>query len=331
MRPPVVVPLGDAGSPRTENGMIHSRVCLGAFLILVLGIMTSCSKSPMSPVRAVALNLSISNFGDIHSSLLGASSNEIYYHVQGEGASDSFGVYGPFSAPASTGTVDFTVQMPGGVGPRVLNLQLNDATGHQPFAMGAVEVDPSAAPVSDLVVELGSVTRNCYFTDESRFASINQDAYGAGSAYGFAGDNLISGNFAGPAYDIGFNCPLGAFYMMEAQDNTTNPSVNAIAYLGTGKWVDYDGVPPDSEFFPLSTQAKKAKGAPVSTLQADDVYCVKLATMPGHAWLQITDPGNMAQDDGPSFRFRVNSALPYYAYDETAVDAGGGTSCSASW
>src|ERR1700722_4639646 len=102
-------------------------LCVLGSLVIVVG----CSKSPVAPVRSVALNLSISNFGDVHSNLLGAANNEIYYHIQGEGTPDSFGVYGPFSAPASTGSVDFTVQLPGGVGTKIVNLQLNDASTHQ--------------------------------------------------------------------------------------------------------------------------------------------------------------------------------------------------------
>ena len=109
--------------------------------------------------------------------------------------------------------------------------------------------------------------------------------------------------------------------MLEAQDNYPNATKKAIAYLGKGQLVDFDGVPSDSDFFPFSTQAKNAKGAPVSTLETDDVYCVKLGTMPGHAWVQIIDPGHMTVT-GPSFRFRVNKTLPYYSYDETAADSG---------
>jgi hypothetical protein len=299
---------------------------LGSMLIVV-----GCSKSPVAPVRSVALNLSISNFGDVHSNLLGAANNEIYYHVQGDGAPDSFEVFGPFSAPASTGTVDFTVQMPGGVGHKILNLQLNDAANHQPLAVGAVDVDPSAGAVSDLVVELGSVTRNCYFVDESRRPPTGGGSpYSNGSSYGFQNDDLIQTNTAGPNYDIGFNCPATVFYMLEAQDSFASPSINAIAYMGNGQLVDFDGVPADSDFFPLSTQAKKAKGAPVSYLQTNDVYCVKLGTMTGHAWVQITDPGQMTIT-GPSFRFRVNKTLPYYSYDETIADANAPSGCSTSW
>jgi hypothetical protein len=298
---------------------------LGSLLIVA-----GCSKSPVSPARAVAVNLSISNFGDVHANLLGAPNNEIYYHVQGSGPSDSYGIYGPFSAPASTGSIDFTVNLPGGSAPKILNLQLNNAATHEPLAVGAVEIDPSAGPVGNLVVELGSVTRNCYFVDESRIPVTGgpSSPYSDGSAYGFQNDDLFGQNTAGPTWDIGFDCPLGSFYMLEAQDNYPNAQLKAIAYLGNGQLVDFNGVPPDAEFFPYSTQAKQAKGAPVSTLQTNDVYCVKLGTMPGHAWVQITDPGVM-YTTGPSFRFRVNGTLPYSAYGQTNADTG--SNCSGSW
>jgi hypothetical protein len=297
-------------------------LCVLGSLLVVVG----CSKSPIAPVRSVALNLSITNFGDVHANLLGSPNNEIYYHVQGEGVSDSFGVYGPFSAPASTGSVDFTVNLPGGIGSKIVNLQLNDASTHEALAVGAVEVDPSA-PANNLTVELGSVTRNCYFVDESRNTTFSR-----GSAYGFQNDQLFGTNTFGTGFDIGFDCPLGPFYMIEAQDNYPNPALKAIAYLGNGQLVDFDGVPPDSDFFPFSTQAKKAKGAPVSTLEANDVYCVKLGTRPGYAWVQITAPGVMGTT-GPSFRFRVNGTKLYYSYDETAADGTGTTStgCNFNW
>lgn len=54
--------------------------------------------------------------------------------------------------------------------------------------------------------------------------------------------------------------------------------------------------------------------------------------MAGHAWIRVTDPGveaSTAPGYGPSFAFRVNQSLPYYAYDRTAADLAG--TCGASW
>ncbi|HET9870640.1 MAG TPA: hypothetical protein VFR02_09115, partial [bacterium] len=107
------------------------------------------------------------------------------------------------------------------------------------------------------------------------------------------------------------------------------PSLPCVAYLGNGDLLDFDRVPPDQDFFPTSLQAKSG---PVSTLEAGDVYCLKLFTMAGHAWIRVTDPGveaSTAPGYGPSFAFRVNQSLPYYAYDRTAADLAG--TCGASW
>jgi hypothetical protein len=312
---------------------------VGAFLLTVTLdlFMVGCSKSPISPVRVTALNISIPMTNEIRAEFLGNSINSLIYRVDGDGGVSLLeGDTGPFAAPASTGAIDLTVNLPPSA--RLLSLHLGTyqiiptnlgpATEEAPLAVGALGLDTVEGGNFNATVDLGSVVRNCYSVAETQLATGAPSPYSTGSAYGFANDNLIAGNFAGTAYDIGFNCPLGPFYMMEAQDNTTTPSINAVAFMGNGKLVDHDGVPPDSRFYPLSTQAKFASGAPVSTLEANDVYCVKLGTMPGHAWIQITDPGTMGTT-GPSFCFRVNKTLPYYAYDETAADLG--NNCSGSW
>ena len=56
----------------------------------------------------------------------------------------------------------------------------------------------------------------------------------------------------------------------------------------------------------------------MTTLQSGDVYCVLLGTG-GHAWMQINNQG-VTGTTGPSFRFRVNTNLPYYAYEQTTAD-----------
>jgi hypothetical protein len=310
-----------------------------AFLLtLGLGwLAVGCSKSPVAPVRVTALNISIPMSSELRAEFLGNSINSLIYRVDGDGGVSLLeGDTGPFAAPASTGAIDLTVNLPPTA--RLLSLHLGTyqiiptnfgpATEEAPLAVGALGINAVDGGDFNATVELGSVVRNCYAVTETQLVTGAPSPYSNGSVYGFANDNLVAGNLAGAAYDIGFTSPLGNFYMMEAQDNTTNPTINAVAFMGNGKLVDHDGVPPDSRFYPLSTQAKAALGAPVSTLEVNDVYCVKLGTMTGHAWIQITDPGAVGTT-GPSFCFRVNKSLPYYAYDETAADAA--NSCSVSW
>jgi hypothetical protein len=298
----------------------------GAFC-LALAVAAGCNKIPMAPARSVALSVTLSRLDSVRASLLGTAQNEILFHLNGTGDPAGHGIYGPFSAPASTGSVSFTVQVPYSPGPQVLSLQLNDANSHQPLALGATAFDFGTGLASGgLMVEMGSVTRNCYFTDESRNPGAN-NPYNAGSAYTFNTDTLVPGTTLGGP-DIAFDCPLGPYLMEEAVNAV--PTADSIAYMGNGDMVDYDGVPPGSGFFPYSTQSKAALGAPVSTLQAGDVYCVKAGSLKGgYAWVQITDPGLM-YSTGPSFRFRVNTTFQYYAYQQTAADLPGGV-CSPNW
>jgi hypothetical protein len=311
--------------------------CLSMFLII-----WGCSKSPLAPNRATVMNISIPMTNELRAALLGSNFNSLFYCVSGAGGVSLMeGTTGSFSAPASTGSINLSVTVPPGA--QVLSLQLNSfglqivqagppVTVETPLAVGAIALDSinKGSTNENPVVEMGSVTRTCYWTNEAN------TTYAYGSRYGFATDALAQGTVAvgtgGPvtAYDIAFDCPLGPFYMQDGSGNSVNATsyVGPIAYLGTGRLVDYDSVPPDSNFYIYSTQAKAASGAPVSTLELNDVYCVKLNSMAGHAWVQITDPGTMGTT-GPSFRFRVNSKLPYYAYDETLADSG--NACNASW
>jgi len=54
-------------------------------------------------------------------------------------------------------------------------------------------------------------------------------------------------------------------------------------------------------------------------LQTEDVYCIKMNTVPGaYAWVQVSDPGSIGVN-GPSFRFRV-SKDPFFSYYNTTAD-----------
>jgi hypothetical protein len=274
---------------------------------------------PMSPTRVISLKVSIPRTNELRSSLLGAGSNELMYKVEGPGMSPMAATLGPFATASSSGTIDFSLNIPGG-GKRLVSLQLNDGGTHQPLAIGAAEFDfSSAAPVTDFVVELGSVARNCY--DLSAFA------YYASTAYGFNSNQLFIYGTYGTNYDIAMSPLGGGYQIVDAQGNTAPYNANSIAFLGNGDFVDHDVVPPDSAFYSQSAVAKAADGAPVTVLEAGDIYCVKVATIPGaHAWIRVKTPG--AGMTTPTVHFRVNDSKPYFAYYQTPPDATG-TPCPA--
>jgi hypothetical protein len=289
---------------------------------------------PLSPSRPISLSVFIPPTQELKSSLLGSSSNELLYRVDGPGMAPVTGTVGPLSITSSYGSIDFSVGFPGGIG-RVLSLQLNDASTHQPLAIGAYGVVVGSSAVTDVVVEMGSVTRNCYFTNPGgTFAN-----YAGLYSYSFNTDTApFGGAVPGPGLDISFPIdPNDNIYMADGQASVTNIvgvgpvttalNVNSIAYLGKGNLVDHDLVPPDFQFF---SDSRLAKGSAVTTtLEQDDIYCVKTGSIPGgHAWVQIVSPGTYG-GNAPSFRFRTNGTFPYYAYDPTSADAG--VSCISSW
>ncbi len=223
------------------------------------------------------------------------------YKVEGVGVTPISATLGPFATASSSGTIDFSVDIPSG-GKRLLSLQLNDGGTHQPLAIGAAEIDlASSYPVSDVVVEMGSVTRTCYYTYGTSFSS----------NYNFATDSVG----VSAVSDITWNTPAGAGGPVTLNDPNAVP-VSTIAYLGNGHFVDFDKVPPDSQFNTTSAIAKTS-----GPVQIGDIYCIKLKSIPGaHAWIQITNPGSGTLYIGPFFRFRINSLFPYYAYERTAAD-----------
>jgi len=289
-----------------------------------------CSKSPLAPARAMALNISIPMTNDLRAEFLGNSYNSLYYRVDGAGGVSLLeGTTGPFSAPASTGSIDLDVALPPGA--ELLSLQLNTyypgvgSAGpppiiQSPLAVGALALDSLGAGTANAVVEMGSVTRNCYY--------VNYPSSYAYYSYGFNNDNFSPASVVGPSYDIQvdyFGNSVLSFFLADASGNT----LNSIAYMGNGNLVDHDGVPDPSRFSSASTICKTAAlGATTNSIEAGDVYCIKLNTIPGgFAWIQTLTAG--AFPTCPTFIFRVNKSLPYYAYDQTAPDLA--NSCSTSW
>src|SRR5580658_4164978 len=122
---------------------------------------------PLSPSRNVSLSVFIPPSNDVKASLLGSVQNEVDYRVDGPGhVALAENTVGPLSISANYGSVDFTVDIPQADN-LVLSVQLNDAVSHQPLALGAVGLNLLSSPVSDVVVEMGSVTRTCYAADAS--------------------------------------------------------------------------------------------------------------------------------------------------------------------
>lgn len=292
------------------------------------------SNQPIKPYKNVALSVSLPQSPEVKDSLLGVASNEILYRVDGAGLrSLAKGTVGPFSTSASSGSVNFTMDIPA-QDSLVLTIQLNDASTHQPLAVGATGLNMISSPVTDVVVEMGSVTRNCYtlivpgtggmyFSPE--IYTFSTDIL-AGNAFGQIGDFQLN-------YNPGFSTPL----TIGGGPVSTGSSLpmTTVAYLGNGDFVDYDYVPSTTAF---QTDSGLAKGAPISV---NDIFCIELVSIPvsvggGHAWIQVTNPGNGTLYAGPQFRYRVNGTLPYFAYEQTNADLGAPVSglpvsCSGSW
>ena len=263
--------------------------------------------SPAVPAKGFSLSFSIPVTKDIKASLLGVASNEVYYNVTGPNMSPVTGVAGPFSTAADSGEVDFSISVPQGSA-RLMSFQLNNAANHQALALGAVQSDISAG-VSDIWVTMGSVIRNCYVVDTS--------IYGGAAFFTFQSDSLSPS----PPGDLASGTVAGGFAL-------TAQGSNGIAYLGNGPLVGFDSVP--ATFLSTSSASKQAAGGSPSYLQAGDVYCVSLgaAGANGHAWIQIVNPNQPfglipPGPTGPLFCYRVNTSLPYYAYDPTTVDTNG--------
>jgi len=306
---------------------------LAIFLGTIGAFFWGCQSSnrPVTPYQSVALNVAIPPTNELRASLLGAASNELLYRVDGPNHTLlTQGTVGPFSTSASSGSIDFSATVPA-LDSMILSVQLNDTSTHQPLAVGATGLNMISAPVTDVLLEMGSVTRNCYTLNVAGGGNFyNTDIYT------FTTDNLI-GNAAGVAGDFQFNYSVGSsnpLTLTGGPASLSGPPLPNIAYLGNGNLVDFDYLPSASAFV---TTSDLAKGSPLSL---GDIFCIELLSpvtvygVPvtatgGHAWLQITNLGNGTLYVGPSFRYRVNSTLPYYGYEQTLPDQA--ATCSTSW
>lgn len=299
--------------------MSLTRLKMAGLLSAVVLLYVGCAKGkPLAPTSQLLgpIHLSLALGGpDVASQSL-AVVPQILYRINGPDlASPLVGTLNPGAPiPSANGDLDYlaNLDVPGG-GPRLLSFQLNDAATQAPVAVGAVSINLAQPLPSDgLSVDLGSVSRNCTVLNTTQYY---------GGDYNFAADTFSAYPVSVTGNDMGVTW-TGSQYSLQEGNNYT-PTDNLLAYMGNGPMVDFPGVPPAGQFFPTSTLAKGAQ------VQVNDVFCVKLTSMPGYAWVQVIDPGNATLYAYPKFRFRVNSTLPYYAYDRTAADTG--NTCSTLW
>ncbi len=291
--------------------MIRLNVVIPLTLILVpmmvWGLVSCGSKNvPVAPSGTMGLNISMQASGLAKSTLLGAATNEVYYSITGPAMSPVTGVSGPITTAASSGTINLSLAIPAGSA-RLMAFQINDASTHQPLALGAVQTDVSSQPSSQVVVEMGSLVRNCY--------NLNTSSYADGSYFNIGNGVLADAiTVASPtSYDIDF-LPVGGQFQL----NTLN--ANTVAYLGNGNLVNF-AMAPTTGYVTSSGAAKLAAGAATNQLQAGDVFCIFIPSPNAHIWLQVTNVGSGTA--GPSFIFRGNTTLPYYAYQQTPADLAG--------
>jgi|GEM_PF-6375847 len=262
----------------------------------------SHSTAPIAPSRTTTLNVSVPSSQELQASFLGSTSDILLYKATQSNQTVT-GSAGPFSDPAGSGALNFTVNLPSG-GTWLLAVELVAASNQQPLAVGAAQFDTGSLS-GGITLNLGSVSRNCYQTDTWMDP--------AGSWFSFQTDALAPVTQSIPVTDIGV-IQVGNGFQILAE------GTDKIQYLGNGPLVNFAAAP-STETAVSSAVSKSAAGASVTTLQAGDVYCVLLSGG-GHAWMQINNAGAVSIS-GPSFRFRVNTSVPYYAYERTTADTSG--------
>jgi DNA-binding beta-propeller fold protein YncE len=275
---------------------------LSVVTLLAFGAILGCNGRkdlPVAPSRVVSLNVSVPQTQELQASLLGSTSNILLYSATSADRAVT-GSYGPFSEESGAGNLNVSVGLPGN-GTWLLALELVGASDQKPLAVGAAQFNITDLSGS-LTIQMGSVSRNCYQTDTWMDPG--------GSYFSFQNDTLMSGYFT--AADINVTKTGSAYYILTSGSGL-------VQYMGNGPLVNFAAAPV-TESFVSSATSKLAVGAPVSTLQAGDVYCFQLSGG-GHAWLQVNNPGSPTV--GPSFRFRVNTTQLYYAYERTAADIAG--------
>jgi hypothetical protein len=289
-----------------------------AAVFLPLFLLWGCQSNKLvSPVRIVDMGVAISTEG-LKSKLFNTSEDMVYYNVSGPLSAPITGTAGPFSSPLGSGSVSFTLNnVPVGSG-EILSVELDDATSGIPQGIGATALTDV---VNGVTVDMGSLVRNCYsFAANSSFSCDDTPQ----AFFGFNAEQVSTSNNT-LVYDMEWvglkdsssNCTGG----YDLEDGSTG-TANSIAYLGNGKLVNFDTVPPDASFESDGGLAKSNAGVPTTIIAAGDIFCVKLLgeTPIGHAWVLFNGAGSALVS--PSFVYRVrNDAIPYYQLDVTAEDS----------
>lgn len=300
-------------SESNGNPGLSRKVWMGlVFIVLpaILGVAISCGKpgsnAPVEPSQGMNFSVNLQALDKAKADLLGAATNEVYYCVTGPAMSPVTGVAGPFSTANSSGTVSLSLSIPQGSS-RLMAFQINDASNHNPLAIGAVQMDVSEQGVTQ-TVEMGSLVRNCYNQSAAYFQE--------GCYFAFQSETLTDAYMIGSTagYDIDF-LPNGSTFQMNAING------DSLVYMGNNNLVD-DAMAPSSGYVTDSTTAKSAAGASVTDPLAGDVFCVKLASG-GYAWVYITNMGGGPGYSSPQFEFRLNTTVPYYNYQQTTGDQAG--------
>jgi hypothetical protein len=273
---------------------------LGLVLILFWGCQNA---KPVGPMKYVTLNATISTKGIVEPNGISAGT-ELLYRITGPSmnpvsgkvtvGTPAFTLEDTASAPqdmASPQKINFTVNIPAGPS-RTLAIQLNDIMGQgairstltdpiQVRSIGAVrfDVDPGTQVVN-VPVEMGSV---CFYPC---FPSIGTCLYPSDNCY----FNAVSVAYMGNTDLV--NC---AFV----------PESNAFSGIDTC-WAK-------ESFYGISQAVGKiVKPSKINTgLEVGDVYCFT-DYYGGHYWAQVAE----YMDEQVYLRWRYNSSLPYYAFQE---------------
>lgn len=154
---------------RTSLKNLFSRLKQGPLLLLgglllLSGIAPwACQKgsTPTAVTKASgsSLGVALPLTKEIQTSLLGSTVNEVWYSVSGPNMAPVTGNAGPFTVTSNTGELDFTIGLYQGPS-RLLAFQLNNASNHQPLAIGAVMANIDATNTAGLWVTMGSVSRS---------------------------------------------------------------------------------------------------------------------------------------------------------------------------
>jgi hypothetical protein len=306
--------------------LLPSAFLLGVLSLAVLGC--NQSNAPVIPRSQASLVLSYpvpkatpsAKSKAIHPSAVTLSGGIFEYRIS-SGSEAVTGSVDLGSSTASLGTV--TIPLPHGgkwlvsaewfYTYSVGNVSPQNITNGDPAFIGADEADVEGTTPFTLQMGDAGYSCYCYYSDLSDINSYYYSAYGYFSLFTF------DSNLTAPVSDGG-----GDIECLEDAGSQSdyfaaaNGSTATFAYLGTGDWVDYTGIPAGTKFYADSLAAKQAVKGAGSIMEDYDVYAVKLSSG-AVAWVQVF---YTAAD--PLYRyveiiFRVNNqGLSYMKFDQTS-------------